>query len=99
MTGKSDTVTRWTDAYFNRTKQAIDKFGDCEVTYAIFLRRPVVSAPRLAIEWLEEMSQERGTEFEIDLRLREGRWVGAGEHADTNYFWSGFSGIRAVSHF
>ena len=79
MTGKSDTVTRWTDAYFNRTKQAIDKFGDCEVTYAIFLRRPVVSAPRLAIEWLEEMSQERGTEFEIDLRLREGRWVGAGE--------------------
>src|SRR4051812_33755061 len=32
-----------TDAYFNRTKQIVERFGDCRVTYAVFLRRPVVS--------------------------------------------------------
>lgn len=30
-----DGVRRWTDAYFNRTKQTIGKFGDTQVTYAI----------------------------------------------------------------
>ncbi len=72
-------ITAWTDHYFNRTKQAVDRFGDQRVTYAIFLRRPVVSAPRLAIAWLEEMAAQRGVGFEIDLRYDEGRWVGAGE--------------------
>ena len=72
-------VTQWTDAYFNRTKQVVKQFGDQSVTYAIFMRRPVISAPRLAIEWLTEQAALRQTAFEIDLRYREGRWVGAGE--------------------
>jgi nicotinate phosphoribosyltransferase len=45
-------IERYTDHYFNRSKQVIGKFGDCQVTYAIFMRRPVVFAPRLALEWL-----------------------------------------------
>ena len=40
------TLTAWTDHYFNRTKAAVGRFGDQKVTYALFMRRPVVSAPR-----------------------------------------------------
>lgn len=80
LTGRDDAeVRQWTDAYFNRTKTTIEAFGDCQVTYAIFMRRPVVSAPRLAIEWLEAMARQRNTSFKIDLNYAEGRWVGAGE--------------------
>ena len=37
-----------TDVYFNRTRAIVQRFGDKRVTYAMFLRRPVISAPRLA---------------------------------------------------
>ncbi|UCH75857.1 MAG: nicotinate phosphoribosyltransferase [Rhodospirillales bacterium] len=79
MTPKPEAIARWTDSYFNRTRCVVESFGDCIATYAIFMRRPVVSAPRLAIEWLETVAAERGAELEIDLRYEEGRWVGAGE--------------------
>jgi len=72
-------VAAWTDHYFRRTKEAVGRFGDTIVTYAVFLRRPVVSAPRLAIDWLQEMAARRKTTFEIELRFEEGKWVGAGE--------------------
>ncbi|MFI4989199.1 MAG: nicotinate phosphoribosyltransferase [Alphaproteobacteria bacterium] len=72
-------IERLTDAYFNRTKTVVGKFGDTRATYAVFLRRPVVSAPRLAIEWLEAVAERRQTKFEIDLVYPEGKWVGAGE--------------------
>ena len=72
-------IARYTDHYFNRSKQVIGKFGDCKVTYAIFMRRPVVFAPRLALEWLEETGRARDTAVELDMRYREGKWVGAGE--------------------
>jgi nicotinate phosphoribosyltransferase len=72
-----DGVRRWTDAYFNRTKQTIGKFGDTQVTYAIFMRRPVVAAPRLAVEWLKTVAEQRGVEVKIDVMYDEGRWVGA----------------------
>ena len=61
------------------TRCRLQKFGDARVTYAVFMRRPVISAPRLTIDWLKAMAEERGTEFQIDLRYSEGRWVGAGE--------------------
>ena len=72
-------IAKWTDQYFLRTKQAVERFGDAQVTYAVFMRRPVVSAPRLALNWLEAVGLRRQTEFKIDLRYEEGRWVGAGE--------------------
>jgi nicotinate phosphoribosyltransferase len=72
-------VPRWTDKYFSRTKEIVGRFGDKKVAYAIFMRRPVISAPRLMIEWLEQIAVERNTEFGYDLRYPEGKWVGAGE--------------------
>jgi nicotinate phosphoribosyltransferase len=68
-----------TDAYFNRTRAIVQRFGDCRVTYAVFLRRPVISAPRLMIDWLEEVAGTRGTRFDIELMHAEGTWVGAGD--------------------
>jgi nicotinate phosphoribosyltransferase len=75
----SGQVAAWTDQYFLKTKAVVEKFGDTRVTYAVFMRRPVVSAPRLAIEWLHKVAAERGTKFDIDLIYPEGKWVGAGE--------------------
>ena len=67
------------DSYFNRTKEIVARFGDKRVTYAIFLRRPVISAPRLMTEWLERVAAARGTRIDIDLMYPEGAWIGAGE--------------------
>jgi nicotinate phosphoribosyltransferase len=72
-------IAAQTDAYFNRTRTIVEKFGDNRVTYAVFLRRPVVSAPRLMLDWLQAVAKARGTEFEIDLVHPEGEWVGAGD--------------------
>jgi len=72
-------ISRWTDRYFLKTKDAIAKFGDKQVTYAVFMRRPVIFAPRLAIDWLEAVAAERGVDFEIEPNYSEGSWVGAGE--------------------
>jgi nicotinate phosphoribosyltransferase len=72
-------IAQYTDHYFNRTKQVIGKFGDSKVTYAIFMRRPVVCAPKLAVDWLNEMASDRQARVEIDQRYAEGKWVGAGE--------------------
>lgn len=75
----ADEVGGLTDHYFNQTKEVIGRFGDQEVTYAVFMRRPVVSAPRLAVEWLKQIALARGTQFLIEVNYGEGRWVGAGE--------------------
>ena len=72
-------IAAWTDVYFKKTRKAVERFGDAEATYAVFMRRPVISAPRLAIEWLRQIARNRDTSFEIDLRYAEGKWVGAGE--------------------
>lgn len=72
-------IADWTDHYFRRTKEVVGRFGDAIVTYALFLRRPVISAPRLAIDWLHEMAARRKVRFDVELRYEEGKWVGAGE--------------------
>ncbi len=72
-------IAAWTDHYFARTKQAVARFGDARVTYAVFIRRPAVSAPTLALDWLATVAERRETRFEIDLRYPEGKWIGAGE--------------------
>ncbi len=68
-----------TDSYFSRTKRIVGKFGDKTVVYAVFLRRPVICAPRLMVEWVTRAAQERDAEVDIDLVHQEGSWVGAGE--------------------
>lgn len=72
-------VADWTDHYFRRTRSVVERCGDVKVTYAVFMRRPVISAPRLACDWLKAIAAERNTQIEIDLRYAEGTQVGAGE--------------------
>lgn len=81
MTNKTSeaAIAAHTDAYFNRTRAIVRKFGDARVTYAVFLRRPVVSAPRLMLDWLHAVAKARDTHFDIDLVHPEGEWVGAGD--------------------
>ncbi|HWD58962.1 MAG TPA: nicotinate phosphoribosyltransferase [Stellaceae bacterium] len=68
-----------TDSYFLKTKAIVEQFGDRRVTYAVFMRRPVISTPRLAIDFLESMAASRGATFDIELNYPEGEMVGAGE--------------------
>lgn len=72
-------VARFTDHYFLRTKEIVARHGDVRVTYAVFMRRPVISAARFAIAFLTQAAEERGTEFAIELLHAEGTAVGAGE--------------------
>lgn len=68
-----------TDSYFNRTKHIVSHFGDCEVTYAFFIRRPVISAPGLMLAWLKNVMAQRNAPYKVDVVHPEGDWVGAGE--------------------
>jgi nicotinate phosphoribosyltransferase len=79
MGPRADELPRFTDKYFTKTRAIVERFGDCRVTYAVFMRRPVLHTPRLAVGWLEGMAAARGTSFLIELLHPEGAWVGAGE--------------------
>lgn len=79
MAPSTQEVARYTDKYFVRTRAVVERFGDCRVTYAVFMRRPVLSTPRLALDWLRRVAADRGAEIEVDLVHAEGAWVGAGE--------------------
>lgn len=52
-----DDVPGWTDKYFRRTREVVLRFGDSQVTYAVFMRRPVLYAAALACEWLKSMGK------------------------------------------
>ena len=75
----ADDIARWSDHYFLKTKEAVGRFGDVEVTYAVFMRRPVVFAPKLMMDWLAMIARQRGVGFDIRPNYQEGQWVGAGE--------------------
>ena len=77
--GRNSEIKYWTDQYFNKTREIVQRNGDTQVTYAIFMRRPVSFAPRLMIEWLNHIAKERNTKFEIETCFEEGAWAGAGE--------------------
>ena len=68
-----------TDRYFLRTKDIVSKFGDIEVKYAIFMRRPVLSAISPAVDWLKAIIKERNSNVTITRLFNEGEYVGAGE--------------------
>ena len=72
-------VGHYTDKYFAKTKSIVERFGDVTATYAVFMRRPVLSCPKLAVDWLQRVMRERGSEAAIDLLHEEGDWIGAGE--------------------
>lgn len=72
-------IAAGTDVYFKRTRAVVERFGDARVTYAVFLRRPVISAPRMMTDFIAAAAAERGTAIDVDLTHTEGEWVGAGE--------------------
>lgn len=72
-------IARRADQYFKRTRRIVERHGDATVTYAVFMRRPVIFCPRLAVAWLEAAARARGAEVRIDQRFAEGAWVGSGE--------------------
>lgn len=72
-------IPRQADAYFLRTKEIVRRHGDQPVTYVVFMRRPVVFTPKLAIDWLKAVCESRGAAVEIELVREEGEWVGAGQ--------------------
>src|SRR5689334_6812088 len=79
MSWKPGDIARETDVYFRKTKEIVRRFGDREATYAVFLRRPVISTPKLMVEFLESVVKTRRTKIKIELIYREGEVVGAGE--------------------
>jgi nicotinate phosphoribosyltransferase len=76
---QSPELAAQTDSYFLKTKAIVGHFGDRPATYAVFMRRPVICAPRFALDLLESAAAERGEKFDIELSHSEGAWVGAGE--------------------
>jgi nicotinate phosphoribosyltransferase len=79
MSPSATDLPRYTDKYFLKTREVVGRYGDIDVTYAVFMRRPVVFTPRLAVDWLQEMAAARGTRVVVDSPYQEGDWVGAGE--------------------
>jgi len=72
-------IARRTDHYFRRTKAIVERFGDVSVKYAVFMRRPVIFSPRIAVDWIKVVAERRGVSFGIELCHQEGDWVGAGD--------------------
>jgi nicotinate phosphoribosyltransferase len=79
MSPSAADLPRFTDKYFLKTREIVGRYGDVDATYAVFMRRPVVYTPRLAVDWLQEIAAARGSSFTIDTSYQEGDWVGAGE--------------------
>ena len=79
MTPSADDIPRLTDHYFKRTREIVGRYGDVDVTYAVFMRRPVLAAWRLAADWLRGVQAERGRAVAVTPLFDEGAWVGAGE--------------------
>jgi nicotinate phosphoribosyltransferase len=74
-----DDLAARTDSYFLKTKAIVGQFGDRTASYAVFMRRPVISAPRFAVEFIERMAAQRDTIVEVEVNYAESNWVGAGE--------------------
>ena len=79
MGPSADELPKFTDKYFVKTREIVQRFGDIDGTYAVFMRRPVLCTPKLALDWLHEIARARDVELEIELGFAEGDWVGAGE--------------------
>ncbi len=72
-------IHAWSDNYFLKTRKIVRRFGDIDVTYAIFMRRPVLFTPRIMLNWINDAARARGFDLKVDLNYQEGDWVGAGE--------------------
>ena len=59
-------INSQTDNYFLKTKKIITKFGDKDVTYAVFLRRPGILAIKMAIDWIKFVAKKRKIKITIN---------------------------------
>ena len=64
-------ISHRTDNYFKKSKSILSIKEDVKVTYAIFMRRPVIFCPELAIKWIKEAAKIRKTVFDIHLCYKE----------------------------
>jgi len=76
---KKDFIKSYTDNYFLKSKQIIKKYGDVDVTYAVFIRRPGIVALKLAIDWIKSVAKERKIRIQTNTPFKEGEYFGAGE--------------------
>jgi nicotinate phosphoribosyltransferase len=77
--GVESEISRHTDHYFKKTRRAVERYGDVTVTYAVFMRRPVICTPKLMLDWMGRVAASRRVAFDIRLQHAEGDWVGAGD--------------------
>ncbi|NCF48935.1 MAG: nicotinate phosphoribosyltransferase [Bacteroidetes bacterium] len=75
----SDRHPELTDTYFKNTRRIVQEHDESIVEYAVFMRRPVTYAGKLAVDWLLAIAAERGEKIEVDQPHIEGAWVGSGE--------------------
>lgn len=68
-----------TDKYFTKTKQIVENYGESNVVYAVFIRKPSIYACGLSIKWLQEVSEIFNVSINIIENFQEGDRVGAGE--------------------
>lgn len=72
-------VAARTDAYFLKTRAIVEAFGDCRVTYAVFLRTDCIVAIDKAIELVEAVyPAESATPLEIHRTVPEGTLLTSG---------------------
>jgi len=74
-----DFINSHTDNYFLKSKEIIKKYGDLNVTYAVFIRRPGIVALKLAVDWIKSIAKERGIKIITTTPFKEGEYFGAGE--------------------
>ena len=71
--------TRGTDKYFLRTKHIVADNGDVRATYALFMRVPIIFAPRIMLDWLDHVAAQRNIDIAVETPFEEGERVGGGE--------------------
>ena len=68
-------IKKNTDQYFRKTKEIIKKNKDISVTYAVFMRRPVLFCPKMALNWfkIKEKVEKQSLSSNFVIRRRLGR--------------------------
>ena len=72
---RGDYVLSRTDKYFTKSRQIVETFGDCIVTYGVFLRRGTICAVNPALELLREFYPQDAVPLKIKRLYEEGAFV------------------------
>jgi nicotinate phosphoribosyltransferase len=72
---KREFVRSRTDKYFTKSREVVEKFGDREASYGVFLRRRTICAINPAIEVLHECYPADSTPLRITRLYEEGAFV------------------------